>query len=74
MFMFNSFKSSRKRSFSHFSCFSEIRDFSHYRRIFALSQLVFRVLIKIVPTAHNIIKQASDRNSKRFTFEEDMII
>lgn len=74
MFLFSNFKSSPKRSFSHFSCFSEIRDFTHYRKVSALLQLVFRVLIKTVSTAHNIIKQASDRNLQRFTFKEDMII
>ena len=60
-------------SFSHLSCFSETRDFTHYIQVFSLLQLVFRVLIKTVTTAHDIITQASYRNPKRLTFKEDMI-
>lgn len=71
--MFN-FKSSLKRSFSHFSCFSETRDFTHHINVFAILHLVFRVLTKTVTMAHNIIKQASYRNPKIFTFKENMII
>lgn len=59
--MFNNFKSSLKRSFSHFA---ETRDFTHYINVFALLHLVFRVPIENITTAHNIIKQASYRNPK----------
>lgn len=72
--MFNNFLSSLKRSFSHFSCFSEARDFTHYINVFVLLHLLFRVLIKTVTTAHNIIKQASYRNPERFTFKEEVVI
>lgn len=72
--MFNNFKYSLKRSFPHFSSFSETRDLTYYINVFALLHLVFRVLIKTVTTAHNFIKQASYRKPEGVTFKEDMII
>lgn len=71
IFMFHNFRSSLKREFPHFSCFTETRDFTHYTNIFVLLHLLFRVLITTITTAHNIIKQAASETPNRF--KEDAI-